>query len=517
MNYTQEQLEIIGSDLQPGQCLKVIAYAGTGKTSTLAGYAQARRLRSLYVAFNKSVEQAAKSKFPTQTDCRTIHSLAYQAVGKKYADRSQYGISSSISPFSISAGLKIPLRTSFIIARALENWFNSADPIIEQVHLPTIEAEDKAELTEEELKSLLVTNARLVWEKMLASAPYFGMTHSGYLKIFQLQKPDLGAPLILMDEAQDTNPCTWDLIKQQLSNGSRVILVGDPYQQIYSWRAAIDAMNLVECKTLYLTKSFRFGEALAEAANVLLENFFPVTKALVGNENIDTRLLCTLAGGRYTVVARTNAYIFEHAAELATKSTKIALAAGKFDEYLADLLDIYAILCGQPDRVANPKLKKFKNFDLLYQYAKYMDPELQVKAEIVGEHDSGIPRMIEMIKRNLVPAPEADVMLSTCHKAKGMEWGTVLVPHDYTKLFDGRLLPAGSKLKPPLDKDGHPIRFIDKDEINLIYVAITRSINNLILDNPHLTLLLNSEGIQLERASVRRAQVESASVYDDLY
>ena len=55
MKLTEEQLLIVGSQ---SKSLAVIAFAGTGKTSTLCAYAQARKdKRFIYLAFNKKVKR----------------------------------------------------------------------------------------------------------------------------------------------------------------------------------------------------------------------------------------------------------------------------------------------------------------------------------------------------------------------------------------------------------------------------------------------------------------------------
>ena len=52
---TNEQKEIIKTNINKDDILKIIAFAGTGKTFTLTEYAKARPFtRFLYVAFNKS-------------------------------------------------------------------------------------------------------------------------------------------------------------------------------------------------------------------------------------------------------------------------------------------------------------------------------------------------------------------------------------------------------------------------------------------------------------------------------
>ncbi|TSA26780.1 MAG: hypothetical protein D4R67_07175 [Bacteroidetes bacterium] len=61
MNFTPEQKAII----QSSGNIKINAVAGSGKTSTLLGYAKERRNagKVLYIAFNKSVKIEAERKF----------------------------------------------------------------------------------------------------------------------------------------------------------------------------------------------------------------------------------------------------------------------------------------------------------------------------------------------------------------------------------------------------------------------------------------------------------------------
>jgi hypothetical protein len=58
----------------------VIAFAGTGKTTTLVQYADRRqhgyqRRRFLYLCYNRSVRAEAERRFTSNVDCRTTHSL----------------------------------------------------------------------------------------------------------------------------------------------------------------------------------------------------------------------------------------------------------------------------------------------------------------------------------------------------------------------------------------------------------------------------------------------------------
>src|SRR6478752_7656973 len=71
-----------------GGNLKLEALAGTGKTTTLKMLGRSvPDEKGLYIAFNSKIAKEAARTFPGNVPCRTIHSLAFQAVGKRYADR----------------------------------------------------------------------------------------------------------------------------------------------------------------------------------------------------------------------------------------------------------------------------------------------------------------------------------------------------------------------------------------------------------------------------------------------
>ena len=73
---TPEQAIAIEQACQ-GQSFKVIAYAGTGKTTTLQMMSAAMpKRRGMYLAFNQAMASKAQSKFGGNVDCRTFHSVA---------------------------------------------------------------------------------------------------------------------------------------------------------------------------------------------------------------------------------------------------------------------------------------------------------------------------------------------------------------------------------------------------------------------------------------------------------
>ena len=84
---TAEQLRIIQHPLPlpPAQphLIKIVAYAGTGKTSTLVKLTEANpNIKFLLVVYNKSVRIQAESQFPkANVTCKTVHQMAWAKAG----------------------------------------------------------------------------------------------------------------------------------------------------------------------------------------------------------------------------------------------------------------------------------------------------------------------------------------------------------------------------------------------------------------------------------------------------
>ena len=69
----------------------------------------------------------------------------------------------------------------------------------------------------------VVDDALKVWAQMRDPETQLRMSHDGYLKLWALQSPRLAYDIILLDEAQDTNPVTLGVVLAQ----KRSTLVGE--------------------------------------------------------------------------------------------------------------------------------------------------------------------------------------------------------------------------------------------------------------------------------------------------
>jgi superfamily I DNA/RNA helicase len=111
--------------------------------------------------------------------------------------------------------------------------------------------------------------------------------------MWQLSEPRIPGDFVLVDEAQDLSPVMLDAVHQSgAANGQQPVWVGDSQQQLYEWRGAINALGMVEGQRAFLTQSWRFGEAIADVANVLLAELNADIR-LIGHPGMDSRVgLC---------------------------------------------------------------------------------------------------------------------------------------------------------------------------------------------------------------------------------
>lgn len=466
---TEEQRAVIACDLAPGQTLKIMAFAGTGKTSTLVAYAKARPgIRFLYVAFNKSVQLEAAARFPSNVIARTSHALAFRTHGHLHKERLVPGFRANTVMQAL--GLKRFEDARFTM-ETLANYLVSAAPKVARWHIPHI-----ARAFYKQRKSAppdFVDLANRLGRRMCDKTDaHIGMLHDGYLKLYQLSNPVLDFDCILLDEAQDINPVTAAIVLAQArpDHGRRpasIILVGDSHQQIYSFRGARDTLKKIKTtRTMYLTRSFRFDNNIARVANMVLSTFKGENRPIVGTPRNKFKPIWDPKC--HTVIARTNATVFDKAVQL-IKTHTLGFVGGVQNYRLSSLRDIYFLYSGKGARIKDAYIKSFADYSSLKAYAAAVEEiELLSTCKVVEKYRGRLPGLVDSLIAGALDPKDAQVTLTTAHKSKGLQWANVLLMGDFLDLVeDGQLIdPTG----------------LDPDEFNLIYVAMTRTIFNLRFD-----------------------------------
>lgn len=466
---TQEQSHAVQCALE-GQKLKISAYAGSGKTSTLKMMGEAMDNRQCtYLAFNKAIATEAQSKFTRNVSCKTFHSLAYNAVPryitKKISNNRwmpsdmarQFGLRSFLIPLEKTPDKSAELNgwdQAMILNKALDFFCrsNSNEVVIDHVMNAIPNWAHKKYAVE--LAHSLVPHANRLWEMSIDERTQIKISHDVYLKLWSLSKPKIFGDTIFMDEAQDADPIMLDILEHQ---DAQVIYVGDRHQQIYAWRGALNAMQSVNAPECLLTKSFRFGENIANQANLILRKLLDEKVPLVGNEKLNSTVNADVKPNAYLV--RTNAGAFALALDLVREGLRPRVEIDT-SSVKRNIEDVKKLQQSQPVQKTS-EFFGFQNWEEVIRYVESNENcDLTPFVRLVQKNDiSVLEKVLESISQ-----ADGNCVVSTAHKSKGLEFSNVQLHNDYT--WD-----------PDAFKVGKPIT--NPAEARLIYVAATRAINNL--------------------------------------
>lgn len=483
MKLTQEQELIVNSKGD----LKINAVAGSGKTTTIVEYAKKRPYsRILYLAFNKSVRIEADKKFAdkglTNVTVETAHSLAYGHVVRKngYTVKHSYKTDEVVEILNLKSTQR---HAEFVLANHVQKFVsyfcNSSKEKVEELDYRSVVYDAKAKTFVNTFYKEIEQNTRIFLAKM--NKGEIGVTHDFYLKKFQLQKPELFYDFILFDEGQDASPAILDVFLRQ---GATKVIVGDTHQQIYGWRYAINSLEEVDFPSLNLSSSFRFGKDIATLAKEVLKwkaHIKPTTSEVTLNgENKESKVLkpkTTLARTNLGLLYRAIAYVSEHG------NSKKLYFEGNINTYTyaeegASLYDVLYLENNRKEKIKSKMIRAMKNLDELKDYVdKTEDVQLAMMIDLVEQYGNEIFSIINSLKENHVSDEEkynADMVFSTVHKSKGMEYDSVYLANDFlSEKQIKKLLTEGKKEEINYNKIS--------EEVNLLYVALTRAKYNVFM------------------------------------
>lgn len=485
MSITEEQRTIIHS--QVDEILLVSAYAGSGKTFTLQRFAEAHRdSRILYLAFNKSMASEAGAKFaPLGVRTSTIHSLAFHAYGKRFTN---LGNPRPHDLAAIADHLR-PKNTTAAAALILQ-WVNAYMSSAARVPSDYVAKASKDALGP--LTDQLIDPEQFghtldrVWADMQSGT--IAAPHNAYLKLFQLKPIILPYDYILIDEAQDVTDAMIDIA---LTQPAKKIFIGDPYQQIYGWNGAVNALQKLAAQgypTLYLSQSFRCPQQIADVANQYLR-LLGASKPFKG---CDT----PLSDSSKAFISRSNAGVFAYAAERLGMESFHFL--GGFDGYeFRVLLDMAALREGRTPEVRDEYLRRFQTFeDMAAELENAADAHMLARANIAKRYGKRVKGIYFELESNQVARNKATMVLTTGHKSKGQEFGHVTLADDFLDV---------SEILAQLHTQNGKTISVRQEELNLLYVSLTRAKRGL---SCNARLLLSNHQVSLFRRHVEAGTIK---------
>lgn len=474
MNLTEEQKYII--DYPDDLIIK--ACAGAGKTST---YIQKSITipndKILYLCFNKSIQLEAQQKFPRNTVCKTVHALAYKAIVSKGKYKlANYGYST----YDIKNILEIPdgldyhgFKIANLVKLKLNIYVNSDVDDIDNISLYNyVSSNDNLYLLQNYEKAINQLSKKF-WKLM--DSKKIEITHDFYVKKYSFLEQDLGYDYIFVDEAQDISPCFIKIINAQKK--AKKFVCGDFSQAIYGWRFGVGDFSqyFPNSEFAKLSNSFRFRNDIAVLCNKIIglkTDLFgfddDLTVIGVGNNNkLDTKCC----------ISRTNSGVLNSVLTYIDLVDSIYIEGDlrsitQYDGF--SLHDIISLYFKNKEYIKSKFVKSFESYLDLKKYADEVEArDLQGSMKLVEFYNKDIFDILKKIKEKSVEAKrDADIIFSTVHKSKGLEYNIVSLSTDFVN---------ESELRARLDdenlNDAQKANLME--EINLLYVAASRTQNKL--------------------------------------
>lgn len=489
------------------------AGAGTGKTSTLIMMTdEYPNLHYLYIAFNNAVVQEAKGRFHRRVRVSTAHALAmswmynsternerligklndgfhydHVVAGRLFGGKFKEYVEVETETKTRTIG---PLLMSRMALAALRQYCQSAEGELGPQHLvrpETLSPEVWEGHARAALAPYVVPGAQRALEDVWdPSGETVQFTHETYLKLWQLSHPELSKQydVILLDEAQDASPVIADVVMRQQGR-SQLVMVGDSSQAIYGWTGAVDALKLFQAahpqgRVLPLTHSYRFGAEVAASANKVLEALGSEMQLVGAGGPSKVELEGEPFAGVDAVLVRTNAGGIKEALA-ATEAGLLPALKADTKSMLGFFTAAQKLIGGK--RSQHPALEGFGTWG---EFEEFVDRNHSAAAEyglLTSLIDAyGVDALVRLLTRvQGVSEARADVVISTAHKVKGLEWDRVRLGEDFS---DEVVEPA---------------------ELMLVYVALTRAREVLL---PGKLWPLTQFGVPLSEVALWRLQRE---------
>jgi len=223
-----------------------------------------------------------------------------------------------------------------------------------------------------------------------------------------------------------------------------------------------------------LSTSFRFDQNIARLAAEVIswKKYLQTADALTITGNGKPGKIKVRA-----VIARTNVGLLMKAIELLIerKEIKSVYFEGRIESYTyagegASIYDVLNLYQGQNDRIRDTMIGSMKNMDELEEYIENTgDAALRMLVELTKKYNTKIPGYIKKLKDCHLDhndKTKADMIFSTVHRCKGMEYDEVTLAEDFI---------TEAKIVDQLADEKTMNLAKLTEEVNLLYVAVTRT------------------------------------------
>lgn len=509
---TSEQYDAVDA-YDTGDNLCIVAGAGAGKTSTLillGERAKVRRRDAIYLAFGKPAALDAEKRMPPNVTVKTFNAFAlgqlpdfgYKTVRSRLIQKMpplsrwesaqvpRHMEKSVMDALAMPSGVSKKYLPHLILSEWTKRFCNSMDTEITMgtapvgtmlecvgVHpgeTPTVTQLDTAR----GYLMAMLPIVRRAWDKAADPHSMVPLTHADYTKIWALCSPQINFDDVYFDEAQDANSLMVGIL---LLQQAQIVSVGDPNQQIYTWRGAVNAMDAMPAtiKTS-LTQSFRFGESIAGFANYVLDEFCRSDLKIIGSGKTGAA-----SETQKVYLHRTNIALINRLTNTQGRTSRVHVVGGVAESVsmLRGMQELY-----ERGRSGHSWLRSFSSWDDFIDYSSGSGEDMGVLLR-AANNGQDIVRLIDMMESTSKTAQDADTLLTTGHKSKGLEFDTVILDADFFSVRKSEEKPGdkdlgGGERGDTVDEWTEKYKeAIEGERANLLYVAATRAKRLLTIDS----------------------------------
>jgi DNA helicase-2/ATP-dependent DNA helicase PcrA len=422
------------------------AFAGSGKTTTIVqAFSEAPESKILYAVFNKKNQIEAEGKVrDSRVSVKTLHSVGLWYLKKVWGNGLKADKNLDYERSQSAAGILANDKEAIgLIARLVGFLKNETiAPTKEQAYEV---AEVRECLAGEQRKNDLIVDAALAVLEASKQRDAEGRISFNDM-VWLPVALDIVTPyfdLVCIDEAQDMN--LPQLTMARSAAKGRIIVVGDRNQAIYGFRgAASGGMSMMQstlsAQAFGLTVSQRCAKAIAAEAANIVPNFKATETAPDGKVEYVRDAFSAVVGD--AILSRTNAPIMPLALQFLRKDIPARIEGRDLGEQLLNMIRGFRASSveeligkirqweekqcaraainakGNDERIAK-KCEQFHDIaESLITLTENLDTVEQVQARI--------DNLFQDTNGQSKPA----VVLSTVHKAKGLEWNRVFILND---------------------------------------------------------------------------------------
>lgn len=458
--------------------LEVKARAGTGKTTTIKeAFRHAPENRILYAVFNKKNQIEASSKIDdSRVDVLTLHSLGYRIIKRNWSNAKPDNDVELDRVVSALRGVGYFQDDEALVGLFVKLVGFAKNTVINPTQDDLRKVASEFDLDFDGLQfdwTLAALNA-INAAKTRDAAGRISFDDMVWLPVAQgWVKPQYD--LVCIDEAQDMN--LPQLLMARASSRGRVVVVGDDRQAIYGFRGAAQGgmgmmKALLRADSLTLTVTYRCPKAVVAEAAKIVPDYKAADEAPEGVVAVadQVAMLARLKVGD-AILSRLNAPLFPLALNLVRRNIPARIEGRDIGKQLVGMIrslkatsvpqfveKVEAWLSKQTER-----LMKAKNAEKKLEQANDIAETLKALAQAassVRDIEARLDNLFGGVYVNAAAAEKVDakpvVLLSSVHKAKGLEW-----PNVYLLSETFRQAKGG-------------------EEANIYYVAVTRAQRELV-------------------------------------